>query len=366
MLPLLPSSLLCLLAAVAAASAFDPQFSFNAVSVEIENRTLDEIHQAALKEGGVVTLWHGGDEKNQQDHLKQAFEARFPGMTLNLTVDLSKYHDVNIDRQLATGSVFVDVVALQTLNDFPRWKSQGVLLPYKPLGFDQIFEAIRDEDGFFNGFLVFNWATVFNTNFVNGSDLLEFTDFLKPEFKNKLVLTFPNDDDAVLYAFDLVLKKQGTAWLDQLLEQNPRFVRGTGTPATLIANSNGTFVASFTTAVGLTPAAPLNISFPTVSGNFVSWPQTMAILKDAPHLESAKLLRSFVLDPDYVKTTGTWPVRKDVAPPAGFPPIVEMHNTDVTKFSDFMADRGAVERLRFFFENRLGTATGLSPLDDDL
>ena len=36
------------------------------------------------------------DEKNQQDHLKQAFEARFPGMTLNLTVDLSKYHDINV------------------------------------------------------------------------------------------------------------------------------------------------------------------------------------------------------------------------------------------------------------------------------
>lgn len=27
---------------------------------EVESRTLDEIHQAALKEGGVVTCWHGG------------------------------------------------------------------------------------------------------------------------------------------------------------------------------------------------------------------------------------------------------------------------------------------------------------------
>lgn len=58
---MLPLSLLpLLLVGAAAVSAFDPQFSFNAVSVEIENRTLDEIHQAALKEGGIVTLWHGG------------------------------------------------------------------------------------------------------------------------------------------------------------------------------------------------------------------------------------------------------------------------------------------------------------------
>jgi ABC-type Fe3+ transport system substrate-binding protein len=32
----------------------------------------------------------------------------------------------------------------------------------------------------------------------------EYTDFLKPEFKNKLVLTYPNDDDAVLYQFNLM------------------------------------------------------------------------------------------------------------------------------------------------------------------
>ena len=61
-----PSSLRCLLSAlcllfgVASVSAFDPRFSFNEVAVDIENRTLDEIHQAALNEVGVVTLWHGG------------------------------------------------------------------------------------------------------------------------------------------------------------------------------------------------------------------------------------------------------------------------------------------------------------------
>lgn len=119
-------------------SAYDPQLGFNTF-VEAETRTIDELHQAALKEGGTVTVWHGGDEKNQQDALKTAFEARFPGMTLNVTVDLSKYHDVKLDQQLATNSVSVDSIILQTLHDFPRWKSQGVLLPYKPLGFESKF-----------------------------------------------------------------------------------------------------------------------------------------------------------------------------------------------------------------------------------
>lgn len=49
----------CLLAGAAVSSAFDPQLGFNN-HVEVENRTLDEIYQAALKEGGTLTVWHGG------------------------------------------------------------------------------------------------------------------------------------------------------------------------------------------------------------------------------------------------------------------------------------------------------------------
>lgn len=101
---MISSKFMLLLAATAACFAAD---------VEVETRSLDEIHQEALKEGGTLTLWHGGyvslesriktvltpcfrDEKNQQDGLKQQFEARFPGMTLNVTVDLSKYHDSKV------------------------------------------------------------------------------------------------------------------------------------------------------------------------------------------------------------------------------------------------------------------------------
>ncbi|KKY21108.1 putative abc transporter [Diplodia seriata] len=289
----------CLLASAALSSAFDPQLGFNNY-VGVENRTLDEIYQAALKEGGTLTVWHGGDEKTQQDGLKEAFEAKFPGMTLNITVDLSKYHDVNLDRQLATDSLYVDSIILQTLHDYPRWKSQGALLPYKPLGWDQVHDAYKDPQGYYSGIGIFGWSNVWNSRYVSEGPK-EYTDYLKPEFKNKLVLTYPNDDDAVLYAFDLILRRQGLAWFDALLAQNPRWVRGTATPATLVGSSNGSYVATFTTALGLSPPSPYNISFPSTSGAFVTWPQTGAILRDAPHPESAKLLHSFLatkfLDP---------------------------------------------------------------------
>lgn len=202
---MLPEFLVAALA-VAPALCYDQVLGFNNV-IQRENRSLDEIYQAALAEGGVVTLWHGGDEKTQQDSLKQAFEAKFPGITLNLTVDLSKYHDARLDQQLAAGgdAVYVDSIILQTLQDYPRWAQEGALLNYAPNGFDQIDHAFKDNQANWYGVYILFWAGAFNTEKLAGvTPPVEFDDWLRPEFKDKLVLTYPNDDDAVLFAFHLM------------------------------------------------------------------------------------------------------------------------------------------------------------------
>lgn len=161
------------------------------------------------------------------------------------------------------------------------------------------------------------------------------------------------------------MKQYGLSWFEGLLAQNPRWVRGTATPASVIGSSNGSWTNTFTSAVGLFPFANINITHP-VEGQFVTWPQTGAILKGAPHPESAKLLHSYILSEEYQNSTGSWSVRRDIAPPTGYPSVMEMPGTDPTKFSAWMSDRAAVERLRFFFEARIGSAQGLSPLIDDL
>ncbi|OLN85457.1 hypothetical protein CCHL11_08086 [Colletotrichum chlorophyti] len=349
----------------ASAAAYDTLLTFPG-EPEIETRSIDDIHKAALAEGGVVTLWHGGDEKNQQDALKQAFEKRFPGMTLNLTVDVSKYIDGDIDRQLSQKNVYVDSVILQTLQDFPRWDQEGALLRYKPLNFDRIHTGFRDVWGAWYAVVVFGWTNVWNTEKVSEGPV-EYADFLKPEYKNKLVFTYPNDDDAVLYAFDLAMQQKGYAWFESLLTQNPRWVRGTATPSTLIGQANSSAAVTFTGAQGMIPSAPFNVSIPK-EGFFVTWGQRGGILKDAPHKEGAKLLHNFLLSDEYQNpnNTGMWSVRKDIPPPAGYPDLMNVKSTNPIDFDRFMADRERVERLKLFFESKIGSAQGLSPLDDDL
>lgn len=197
-------ALFAILTTVRLAVSFDQTFAWNSSS-NAETRSLDDIHQAALEEGGIVTLWHGGSSPHQQDALKEAFEQRFPGMTLNVTVKSSSYLGPDLDRQIVSGNLYVDAVFIQTSQDYPRWRDDGALLNYKPAGFDQVYSAFRDMDGAWVSSTVNAWSIVYNKDKLsNTSAPMTFLDFLKPEFKDKIVLTYPNEDDAVLHTFDLM------------------------------------------------------------------------------------------------------------------------------------------------------------------
>ncbi|KAI1746696.1 hypothetical protein F4782DRAFT_544957 [Xylaria castorea] len=267
--------------------------------------------------------------------------------------------------------LYVDSIILQTLHDYPRWDQEGALLHYQPLDFYKLYPGSRDIRGAWHATAVYPWTFTWNMDRVPDGPM-EFTDFLRTECKDKLVLIYPTDDDTSLYASDLILANLhqglqvfGIEWFDALLAQNPLWVRGTQTAATLLFSPNSTAAATFISIVGLSPSAPLNISIPT-KGDFNTWPQRAAILKDAPHPESAKLLHNCILSKEYQRKTGVWSVRRDVPAPAGFPELVDIPSTDPTEFQRFLADRARVERLRFFFESKLGTPQGPSSLNDGI
>lgn len=273
---------------------------------------------------------------------------------------------------LTSGDDWLDAVMLQTVHDFPRWADEGALLPYMARGFDQVHPEIKDRLGRYTGVLIFNWVMMWNENKIKTADApREWPDYLNPALKDKLVLTYPNDDDAVLFAFDLIMQQYGETWLDGLIAQNPRWVRGTATTNTLLARENDTsaaasFIGSF--GAGAEAPAPFQFVLPT-DGQFVSWAQTAAILKQGAHPEGAKLLINFLLSDTMQSALGGWSVRKDFVQPESFPfpaNIMAVNNTSPVAFQEFMADRARMERLRLWIESKIGTAQGLSPLEDDI
>jgi ABC-type Fe3+ transport system substrate-binding protein len=324
-------------AAAAAATGRSP--------VREETKTLQQLHRAALAEGGKLTVYAGGDTATQQDGNKTAFEQAFPGVTLNVIVDYSKFHDARLDNQLTTDTLVPDVVQLQTLQDFPRWKRQGALLSYKPAGFAKVHPAFKDPDGAWTGIFVDAFSTIYNIDAAGPKPPATATDLLDPHWKGRIVSTFPNDDDAVLYLYKLIVDKHGWGWLKDFADQQVRWVRGTQEPADQV--EAGTAAVALGTDGMLTPSPGVRTRFVVPRHDpFMAWAQRTAIFKHARHPAAAKLYLNWWLSPKTQADFYMWSVRTDVTPHAGYRHIWEYPNANLTGFEQFMADRAAVERFR--------------------
>ena len=132
-----------------------------------------------------------------------------------------------------------------------------------------------------------------------------------------MVLTIPNDDDAIGYLFSLAIRRHGWAWLHALKKQDVQWVRGTATPGYVLAEShdasliggkprpteyvanNSQRVLSFTTAGYPLECEALAWKAPEPPEQVMSWTQTMAIFKNTPRPETAKLFVAWVTSVEF-------------------------------------------------------------------
>ncbi|WP_328747102.1 extracellular solute-binding protein [Streptomyces sp. NBC_00285] len=321
-----------------------------------ETRTLDELYQAALAEGGKLVVYAGGDTPTQQDGTKAAFKARFPDIDLTLIVDYSKYQDVRVDNQFATGTLVPDVVQLQTLQDFTRWKGQGRLLNYKPAGFSKVYDGFKDPQGAWVATTALAFSFMYNTAAVGSQTPLTPRDLVDPKWKGKIASSYPHDDDAVLYLFTLYVQKYGWDWVAKFAAQDVRFARGSNTPGDAVFG--GQQVIGVGTAGSAVSTSP--VTFAIDAGHpFMAWGQRVAVLKQAKNSTAAKLFLNWQLSKEMQNASfNGWSVRTDITPPAGLKPMWEYPNAHVDGFPRFMEDRAAIERWKQTFALYFGEVKG--------
>jgi len=321
-----------------------------------ETRTLDELYRAALADGGKLVIYAGGDTPTQQDATKAAFRKRFPEIDLTLIVDYSKYHDVRVDNQFATDTLVPDVVQLQTLQDFTRWKEQGRLLPYKPAGFSKVHDGFKDPQGTWVAIAAVAFSFLYDVAAVGADAPKSPLELIDPKWKGKIASPYPHDDDAVLYLYSLYVQQYGWEWVAALAGQDVRFARGADSP--IGAVFGGEKVIGLATAG--TPVSTTPVKWVVPEGHpFMAWGQRAAILKQARNPTAAKLYLSWQLsDAQQRASFNGWSVRTDTMLPAGLKPIWEYPNAHLDGFPRFMADRAAIERWKQTFALYFGEVKG--------
>ncbi|MFI6094743.1 ABC transporter substrate-binding protein [Lentzea sp. NPDC051213] len=323
-----------------------------------ETRTLEELYRDAKAQGGKLVVYSGGDRAIGAEATRAAFRAAFPDIALTLVVDYSKFHDVRVDYQLATGTLVPDVVQLQTLQNFPRWAEQDRLLRYKPAGFSKIYDAFKDPGGAWMAAFVVGFSYMYDAATAGSAAPRSPLDLVDPQWKGRVASSYPHDDDAVLYLYKRYVETYGWSWLDRLVAQDPQFARGSFTPAAAVSarqkvigiGGSGSLIAPATT-----PA-----TWAVADGHpFMAWGQRMAIFKDAKNTAAAKLYTNWTLSVERQLTAANgWSVRTDVKHPGGLEPVWRYPNANVDGFPRFMADRAEAERWRQQFAIYFGEVQG--------
>jgi ABC-type Fe3+ transport system substrate-binding protein len=322
-----------------------------------ERKSLEQLYAKAKREGGELVVYAGGDTPDRQDATKQAFRSQFPDINLKIIVDYSKYHDVRVDNQLATNSLVPDVVQLQTLQDFPRWKDQGVLLPYKPAGFSALYPHFRDPDGAWVSIAVYAFSYMYDAGLGDGGPATP-RDLADPRWRGAIASSYPNDDDAVLYLYKLYAETYGWEWVRRLAAQDIVFGRGTPTPIVAVASKQKP--VGIGGAGSLTGPIALGVKWVAAAGHpFMAWAQRAAILARAKHPAAARLYLNWQLSaPVQQASFDGWSVRTDVKPAGGLEPIWKYPNAHLDGFPRFMADRAEVERWKQTFTLYFGEVEG--------
>src|SRR5579871_3225572 len=132
-------------------------------------QSMDQLYEKAKLEKSLALVGAGPAEP--YDHWIREFQERYPGVTVSFTGGLSNGLNQKIDTQLAAKKVESDVLIFQTIQDFFRWKRQGVLMLFRPEGYDVIDPAFKDEDGAFTTVSVNAVAYAYNTKLVAADDV---------------------------------------------------------------------------------------------------------------------------------------------------------------------------------------------------
>ena len=319
-------------------------------------QTIDELYEQAKAEKTLV-LWGAGPAAGYESAVK-TFEQRFPGIKVSLAGGFSNVLNAKVEEQIKARKVETDLLIFQTVQDFVNWNKRGLLMHFKPEGFDQIGAGFKDKDG---AWIAVNANPLFygyNTEKVRPEDVPQSAlDFLKPEFKGKLVSAYPADDDATLYDFYTIVRAYGWRFMDRYMAQQPKFIQGhLGVARSL---GSGESLVSFHNTLSSTNnvqreggkialAAPAKDPMPVF---FTS----EAILMDAPHPNAAKLYVAWFLSREQQSRIGVYSARSDVPPPAGLKPLSTYRLA--ARYLQFVTNEKRLSALRKRFEKYTGPVT---------
>jgi len=279
------------------------------------------LYDAAKKEGKVV-WWTAHYQLDAAEAVRDAFVARYPGIEVQFIRQTAQVIYQRLTQNLKAGVRELDVFASTDEAHYTGLKRQGVLAAYRPLGLGNLPQAFQnvDPDGAYHvgalGLVIINYHTKLTI------PPQKWTDLLDPRWKDQITVGHPGFSGYVGNWVVAMWDKFGWDYFAKLAKNNPKIGRSINDTVTDIvsgerlvgAGSDGTSLDS------KSRGNPINIQFPADDAILIVSP--VAVLKDAPHPNAARLLESFYYTKEYslaMSKTSNYTLRADVPAPSGIP-----------------------------------------------
>jgi iron(III) transport system substrate-binding protein len=256
--------------------------------------------EAARKEGKVA--WYTTLIVNQAIRpLQQAFEQKYPGVRLEYSRADDSPTALKILTEARAGGVQADI--FDGLYNMVALQRAGLLAPYRPPNVDRFPQALRDPDGYWIAILIYVLTPGVNTNLVPVSEAPRtLRDLLDPRWRGKMAWN-PNSIAGAPGFVGNVLMSMGEArgmeYLRALSQQQIVNVEASSRAILdqVIAGEYpiGLMMFNHHTVISARKGAPttwLKLEPVPVA------PDGIALLKDAPHPNAAKLLMEFLTSED--------------------------------------------------------------------
>ena len=242
-----------------------------------------------------------------------------------------EHPDIDIDYQSAgagklmgkiaaerqSGKILADVIWTSEVPDFYYMKNEGLLLPFTPKAINEILNPFDDYDGSFTAARLGTLGIVINTDKVKTPPTTWEEIASDPLYKDSFGIADPALSGTAFMSIALLSKEFGWDYIVHLRDNGASKSKGSGQVVDFTANGtlNACLGVDYIAASKIDKGAHLAIVYPK---EFLMVPSPIAIFKDSPNSETAKLFVDYVFTKEAqqkVAEAGTVPVRTDVVMP---------------------------------------------------
>ncbi len=245
--------------------------------------------------------------------------------------------------ELASGGIGADVIWLAEPSPYEEYAADGLLAPYSPPAEAPIPEALIDREGFYVAGRIINMVVAWNTD-LRPEGLRDWTQLL--EAQNAV---FPGPGSGAARA---AIKALSEAFGDDFFA---RFVaaggsqvddNGTARDRLVEGSHDAAGVLDYMIRLARQEGSHVDLAYPE-SGTVII-PSPIAVTAAAANPAAARVFVDFVLSRQgqqiVVEIGSFYPVRTDVAPPSGAPPLDEITALEID-WSELAAETESIDQM---------------------